>query len=446
MDFIDPESVKLGFTVRNNSTTATLQLGSPDPSCLIDRVEVFASGTRIEDISYYNRCSYLYSLLKPEEWWLQRHIQGFLADGGGHAEAIAASGSRTVLMSPHLIGIFACGKMLPPELNLVLQNTFADPSDAVRNVSASQDFSIENVKIYASQVTLDSALRESFQRIMTSGRSLVFSFPTMHSQLSSIPAGSTSYNITVARAFTKMLGAFVTFNRSDLDTVDNFEYAGANVNRNLKSQLQLGALQYPRTANESIAEHHHFLEILAGTYDSKLRNMRIRDNLYGNNQFIAAFPVERVPRHPLSGLSTREVATKPLPDKRAETVTQAASEIIPKLVEEEGNYVVTTDMGNEFQGLEQALPEAAVHRQKRPEDRNATAVIDRAIQTLKKDLAGRAARDRGGWGDHVEQVTSAYNKRPHEAVHAAPEDVEKQPATTFRVYQDNAQKFKHNDA
>ena len=108
--------------------------------------------------------------------------------------------------------------------------------------------------------------------------------------------------------------------------------------------------------------------------------------------------------------------------------------------------MVTTDMGNEFQGLEQALPEAAVHRHKRPEDRNATAVIDRAIQTLKKDLAGRAARDGGGWGDHVEQVTSAYNKRPHEAVHAAPEDVEKQPATTFRVYQDNAQKFKHNDA
>ena len=127
----------------------------------------------------------------------------------------------------------------------------------------------------------------------------------MHTQLSSVPAGSTSYNITVARAFTKMLGAFVTFNRSDLDTVDNFEYPGPNVNRNLKSQLQLGALQYPRTANESIAEHHHFLEILAGTYDSKLRNMRIRGNLYGNNQFIAAFPVERVPKHPLSGISTR---------------------------------------------------------------------------------------------------------------------------------------------
>ena len=182
MDFVDGESVKLGFTVRNNSTTATLQLGSPDPSCLIDRIEVFANGTRIEDISYYNRCSYLYGLLQNSEWWLQRHIQGFLADGGGHAAEIAASSSRTVLMSPHLIGIFNCQKMLPPELNLVLQITFADPSDAVRNVSASQDFTIENVKLYASQVTLDAALRESFQRIMTSSRSLLFSFPTMHTQ------------------------------------------------------------------------------------------------------------------------------------------------------------------------------------------------------------------------------------------------------------------------
>ena len=92
---------------------------------------------------------------------------------------------------------------------------------------------------------------------------------------------------------------------------------------------------------------------------------------------------------------TREIATKALPDKRAETVTRAAAEIIPDLVQEEGNYVVTTDLGNEFQGLEAALPGGAVHRQKDPSDRNATAVVDRAIQTLKKDLAGMVAR-RGG--------------------------------------------------
>ena len=97
---------------------------------------------------------------------------------------------------------------------------------------------------------------------------------------------------------------------------------------------------------------------------------------------------------------TREVATKALPDKRAETVTQAAAEIIPDLVQQEGNYVVTTDQGNEFRGLEGALPEV-VHRHKDPSDCNATAVIDRAIQTLKKDLADKVARDGGSWGEHV---------------------------------------------
>ena len=75
---------------------------------------------------------------------------------------------------------------------------------------------------------------------------------------------------------------------------------------------------------------------------------------------------------------TREVATKALPDKRAETVTRAAAEIIPELVQHESNYVVTTDMGNEFRGLEGALPGGVVHRQKDPTDRNATAVVDRA--------------------------------------------------------------------
>ena len=37
------------------------------------------------------------------------------------------------------------------------------------------------------------------------------------------------------------------------------------------------------------------------------------------------------------------------------------------------------------------------------------------------------------------------NARPHQAVRVAPEDVETMPAASFRVYQDNAQKFKHND-
>ena len=63
--------------------------------------------------------------------------------------------------------------------------------------------------------------------------------------------------------------------------------------------------------------------------------------------------------------------------------------------------MVTTDLGNEFATLDRELPAEAVHRTKRPKDRNAIAVVDRGIQTLKKDLATRVAcgpqgRPRGG--------------------------------------------------
>ena len=54
------------------------------------------------------------------------------------------------------------------------------------------------------------------------------------------------------------------------------------------------------------------------------------------------------------------------------------------------------------------------------------------------------ARRGGQWSDQLKQATSAYNARPHGTVHGAPENGEKQPATEFRVLQDNADRFQHN--
>ena len=127
---------------------------------------------------------------------------------------------------------------------------------------------------------------------------------------------------------------------------------------------------------------------------------------------------------------TREAAVEPLQNKNAETVGRATKRAARELTG--------------FATLDRELPAEAVHRTKRPEDRNAIAVVDRGIQTLKKDLATRVARKGGQWSDHFERAAGAYNARPHETAHGAPEDVEKQPATEFRVLQDNADKFQHN--
>ena len=78
--------------------------------------------------------------------------------------------------------------MLPPQLNLVIEVEFADATTALWSENAgahpagatlSTDFEIQNVRVLASQVVLDSALVESFNRALLSGRSLVFSYPTV---------------------------------------------------------------------------------------------------------------------------------------------------------------------------------------------------------------------------------------------------------------------------
>ena len=78
----------------------------------------------------------------------------------------------------HLISMFNSGKMLPPQLNLVLEIEFASPRWPCAPASARASLS----------------------------KSLIFSFPSEPPRAQfSILAGSTSYNVNVARAFTKML-------------------------------------------------------------------------------------------------------------------------------------------------------------------------------------------------------------------------------------------------
>ena len=106
------------------------------PACLIKRIQLFANGQRTDDISEYARSVHLYTLLKPREWWINQSNEGFeINDVGGIPNALPESHFQEVLMAPTLVGLLGCGKMLPPQLNLVLEIEFADPADVVRGRS-----------------------------------------------------------------------------------------------------------------------------------------------------------------------------------------------------------------------------------------------------------------------------------------------------------------------
>ena len=70
-DWIDPESLKLAFRVRNTDGGGGMVYPSSFEGCFIKRVQLFSNGQRTDDISW------LYSLLKPQEWYNGRAYEGF---------------------------------------------------------------------------------------------------------------------------------------------------------------------------------------------------------------------------------------------------------------------------------------------------------------------------------------------------------------------------------
>ena len=190
--FIDPESIKIAFRVRNTDGTNPLAPATPASSSA-SRSSPTASAATTSTTTAAPLA--VHDLLKGREYNRNKAMEGFdEVNDPRIARAVHQGGYVDVLLRPTMVGILRCGKMLPPQLNLVIEIEFADATTALW-----------------SEVVLDSALVESFNRALLSGRSLVFSYPTVHTQQSSVPNGVAEHNVTVARAFTKLMGAFVTF-------------------------------------------------------------------------------------------------------------------------------------------------------------------------------------------------------------------------------------------
>ena len=140
----------------------------------------------------------------------------------------------------------------------------------------------------------------------------MFSYPTVHTQQSTVPPGVAEHNVTVAHTFTKLMGAFVTFWDNDAGSkIHLLANPGQDVARIgaarqedslLESQMQLGSLQYPRNPNEGSLGA---LPLPLGPcWDLRRHGAqhRHRPRGYLRHSFIAGFPTERVPKMPLSGV------------------------------------------------------------------------------------------------------------------------------------------------
>ncbi len=105
---------------------------------------------------------------------------------------------------------------------------------------------------------------------------------------------------------------------------------------------------------------------------------------------------------------TREVRAKALPNKDQATVHEAAKQLIPELVDQKQDYSITTDKGKEFNNLDAAIPEQAGQREKK--SMNDISVLDRAMQTLKRDMAADMANgEAANWVQALPGAVEAHN-------------------------------------
>ena len=141
---------------------------------------------------------------------------------------------------------------------------------------------------------------------------------------------------------------------------------------------------------------------------------------------------------------TRKVAIQPVKTKSAETVRGAMRNVLKDLDADEDDgdrrpALIRTDKGKEFTSLN---GERDIHQTRDVRDTNGLAVVDRAIKTIKRDLAAEVGKARGTkWADVAQKVVDDHNEKPNPAVFGAPENVTKNPIQEFKVLQQNAENY-----
>ena len=138
---------------------------------------------------------------------------------------------------------------------------------------------------------------------------------------------------------------------------------------------------------------------------------------------------------------TKKAYTAPLESKHADAVNVAMHNILQHIPGRGENAVMSTDKGREFVELKRVMPHSAAHRYKKTT--NDLSVVDRQMQTLKRDLEDSAQNFGTHWSEALEKVTYNYNERPHGSAHGAPAEADK-GAQAFMIYQDQADNFAHN--
>ena len=138
---------------------------------------------------------------------------------------------------------------------------------------------------------------------------------------------------------------------------------------------------------------------------------------------------------------SRKVYARPLRGTTPQEVTAAFRNILSGVTPPKE---LSTDKGAEFNNppFPKLLSDRDIaHRVKTPQDRNALATLDRAIQSIKVALA----QEEGPWAKVLEKVIRGQNAAPNSHLYGmAPKDVKDNKVLQFRLKEQGADDRDHN--
>jgi hypothetical protein len=315
--FLDPETIRIQFTVTNLDPVQNLAFKT-GPWGFWSRQRLLCGGTLLEDVFFANRINeMLTQSLQPTNSAINEYTEGFNISGNG-TEQLNQNASWTVNFKPYCLGILHCRKMWPAFAaggGLTLELYLADAVECTLNT---QQWQLSNLQVQCDTLLLDSALENSYRRMLLEGKTLSIGYSTFNSILHSIPAGTGNVAIPIVRAATRIRGVLLSFGQGNNDpTVFAHPDRVANLARSnqkpprlqdstLQLMVALGAKRYPIKPIDSASFFFENLRKLMNVYSTTLGGLNIAPLSYLTTRFIMGVSMERVVGQWGSGVSSRQ--------------------------------------------------------------------------------------------------------------------------------------------
>ena len=346
--WLDPGSVRLHFTLVNNDPALSGRflrtLGGP--WSFFRRVRCLIGGALIDDIDYYNRVHEMMHICTSTNNRDNDDTEGFgyrwdskdiyNAFTATTLPGIPPNTSINACFKP-MTGLLSQQKCIPLmwcpivfEFEIVSGATDAIVSPATvpsgadettipfKTNNTSTNWQIQDVRMIADVLTLDSGLQNSYAQHVLGGGMLPINYSTYVSILQSV--AFPNVNVSVTRSVSRLKTVFFNFDTDHTTLVstdrltsilkdwNSFQHAMSGAydnNYEMEYQMQIGSKMFPEYPCRSVNQAFYELKKALGIASSSFHSISPTRYQYQNDHFILAVDTEKIIEAGFTGLNTK---------------------------------------------------------------------------------------------------------------------------------------------